>query len=441
MDERIIVPKQTVEVLRQIRTNASQMLQKQTTQDEVNMRIASVEAEIKSLAQGFQSSESEAKRQERQNAINEVGSELEELDALKARLARELSAHRSSLVYFRERLEDELCRALEKSGQLDAEIDVSYLHSNQLTRSMESRDISQDIGEEYLTTHGKSSAENSYPADKDGDSEDCRIGKARTLLVSTKEDLQDATMSFLQLERLCEAQRHEFETRMIPELHGMSRTEFDLEQLAQKIELTKELIRAGKAYSEAGRYAAEVGFIREDSDQSCHFVEDPADGACSGNKYAAFVEEKDLAFIEAWRERIGPQYSTSPVSGEGDAWEVDSVQFGEGCSTHADEWYKTRIDRWEEVREKERVKMRTMGNIAFADEVFYEPSPALDLRGLPFPMLAATEESAQVKFSGAGGWIPSLEIMKELLVSGQAVLANFSVGWSSGRGSDRSMCS
>lgn len=70
------------------------------------------------------------------------------------------------------------------------------------------------------------------------------------------------------------------------------------------------------------------------------------DGSCSGDENATFVEGKYKGFIQAWRERIEPASSEVFVSGEGDVWEVDSVSFGEGCSTHADQWNNTEIERW-----------------------------------------------------------------------------------------------
>ena len=287
----------------------------------------------------------------------------------------------------------------------------------------------------YKDERNDPGAEKACSGSQSLDTSNVQIRKAMSFLGSAKENLQAATTNFIQLDKLCEAQRREFSTHMIPEWRGMSKTEFDLGQLAQKIELTRELVRAERAFSEAGRYAVEVGFIRDDPDQSCHFVDEPEDGASSGDRWETLVEQKDMDFIKAWRENVAPASLYSPVSVECDVWEVDSVYFGEGCSTHADEWNKTRIDRFERSREVERVKMSNAGCVAFPDEVLCQHSPAID--GQRLSPVAPNECAA----ARAEPWKTSLAtgIMKELLVSVHAAVAKISATWSSRRSGDKSV--
>jgi hypothetical protein len=417
MDERAVISGRTVEVLQQIRSNARQLARKEKSLDEVKAKIADGETTMMSLADEFQSEQSEQETQEIQDAINEVGSRVEELDVVKAKLAKELVTHKAELPYLRECLEDELWRTLVESGQLGATDNSS---SNPVVHC-------DDPGDQAGVGAEKSSSANEVT-----NSEDCRIRKAMSLLNTTKDDLRAALEKFQDLDRLCEVQRRNFETRAIPEWHEMSRTEFDVEQVAQKMEQTRELIRAQKAYSEAGRYAVEVGLIRDDPDQSCHFLDDADDGACSGDRYATFMEENDITFIEHWRERISAPCSSPSAERGDDVWEVDSVHFGEGCSTHAEELDKIRIDRWDELRERERKRMRMTGNAASPDELLCRHTPALDSQGS-----SALSEPAENPNAGgnprAGFWKPSFAAVKELMISGQAAVARLSPPWSSHR--------
>lgn len=66
--------------------------------------------------------------------------------------------------------------------------------------------------------------------------------KAESAPAAAKEDLKAALTGSHQPDRLCNAQLQEFETHVIPEGRDISKTDFDLEQHAQKIECTRELI-------------------------------------------------------------------------------------------------------------------------------------------------------------------------------------------------------
>ena len=350
MNDVVVVSERIIEVLRKVRSNAIKSLEKKETLDILTSRITRTDAAIDDLIKGYNSLESEHERKERRDEVEKVATELEELEALKRRLLGELNTINDDLLYYRQRLEDELWRALVGSGQVRADEGISEIVPDQLEGEAHCVS-SQDPRHVCEGDQRAIGDEQSCSANDLAKSDDCRIQEAEALLDSSKADLCAAVERFQYLDRLCMAQRQQFETRIIPEWHDMSRTEFDLEQLAQKIEHTRELIRAEKAYSEAGRFAKEVGFIREDSDQSCHFVDEPDDGAHSGDRHATFVEDNDMTFVEDWREGISPPSWSPSARSPGDVWEVDSVRFGEGCSTHAEEWNKIRIDRWDEMRE------------------------------------------------------------------------------------------
>lgn len=424
MGESISVTRRTIDVLIQIRSNARQILQEQEELEKVTVGISSDEARTNALLRDCETLKSETRLDENYDEVDRIATHLEALDKMKARLAEELSNRKSDLLYLRKALEDELWLSLVKSGKVEAD-DVS--------------DVASDPHghHEQIGDRSDPDAGNADAMDQDPDAAIEQTHKAIYLLGAAKEDVEAARRSFHQLDGLCKAQRREFEMNMVPEWRDMSRTEFDLEQLAQRIELTRELVKAERAYSEAGRCAVEVGLIREDSDQSCHFANDPDDGACSGDGYATFAEEKDVDFIEAWREGISPTASTSPVSATGDAWEVDSVRFGEGCSTHADEWNKTKIERLEELRALARVKI---GIVACPDEMICQHLPVSNCQGLPPARLFSSNQYAGMDLSRAGLWKPSLAIMKELVVSGQAAVARFSATWSTRQSGGNLIC-
>lgn len=404
--------------------------------NEADTGIASEEAEALRVLEEYHALKSEPGRQVRLDSIQKIGANLDELNDLKKRLTEELSTHTSDLLYFRERLEDELWRELVASGQMAIEDEFPEVESNPPGATTEDGYTSLDGYQEAKTDRSDTSAKTGTAVGWESDSANDKTREAMSLLGAAKQDLHAATQNFRHLDRLCETQRREFDAGVLPKWHDMSRTEFDLEQLAQKVQVSRELIMAERAYSEAGRYAVEVGFIRDDADQSCHFLDAPEDGACSVDRYVTSMEDKDMDFIEAWREKIATPCSKSSTDGDGDVLEVDSVYFGEGCSTHADEWDKIRIDRWESMRAMERVKMHTVGNAASPDDMACQHSPVLEPQDVP----PAAPVSAQ-QFEGPSVprvrlMKPSVAIMRELLISGQVAVAKFSAAWSSRRQPD-----
>ena len=420
MGEMVVVNQEIIEVLREVRKNALQKWQKQQRLDDIPVRITSAEAAIKGLNKGYKSLKSEHERQERQDEIDKIADELDELYALKKRLPEELNTHKGDLLYYRERLEDRLWHALVESGQIRADEDASDIAPDELQ------------GEEG---QGSAAAENSCSAGEGTNPEECRTRKAQFILGSAKAKLEDAKERFHYLDRLCEAQQYEFENHVHPEWHDMSRTEFDVDQLALKIDHTRELIRAQKAYSEAARYAIEVGLVREDSDQSCHFLDEADDGNCSGDQYAFSVEKEDTGFIENWRKTIAPACPSPSTRSEGDVWEVDSVSFGEGTSAHADEWEKIRIDRWDEMREVERKRMHEAGTVACADELLCRHTRSFDCHRPASELPIPVGQPATGQAPRAGLWKPSFIAVRDLVISGHAIVARFSASWYARRAS------
>ena len=430
MDERICVTDRTVDLLRQIRSNARHISQKQQKLNEINDEITSDETRIERLLQEYEALQEETGGKDQLDAIKQVGSDLKKLDSLKVSLAEDLSNHKSNLLYFRERLEDEIWLALVQSGQVRPDDGISDSGSSPHGQCMEDSCHSIDSHHDVVARQNDPDAGQDCAMNDDSDITREQMRKAMSLLEATKDNVRAVGMRFRQLDRLCEAQRRDFEDGMVPEWRDMTRTEFDLEQLALRMDLTRELVEAEKAYSDAGRFAVEVGYGRDDSNQSCHFVDDPEDGACSGDRYATFVEEKGMDFIEAWREGITGTISTSPVSAQGDDWDVDSVNFGEGCSTHADEWYKTKIERWEDERELERMKWHRAGFFARPDAMVCDHTSVLDHQGLREAVPFSVNQYVETDSSRAGLWKPSLALMKELVVTGHAAVARFSAAWS-----------
>lgn len=419
-----------VDLLRQIRRNTRHISQKQQKLNEINDEITSNEDRIERLLQEYEVLQEETGGQDQLDAIKQVGSDLKELDSLKVRLAEDLSEHKSNLLYFRERLEDEIWLGLVQSGQIRPDDDISDTGSSPHGQSMEDCCHSINSHHDAGVKQNDPDAGQDCAMNDDSDTTREQMQKAMSLLEATKENVRAVGMRFRQLDRLCEAQRRDFEDGMVPEWRDMTRTEFDLEQLALKMDLTRELVEAERAYSDAGRFAVEVGYSRDDSNQSCHFVDDPEDGACSGDRYATFVEEKGTDSIEAWREGIAATFSTSPVSAQGDDWDVDSVNFGEGCSTHADEWYKPKIERWEDEREHERMKWHRAGIVARPDTMVCDHTSVLDHQDLPEAVPFSVSQYAETDSPRAGLWKPSLALVKELVVTGHAAVAKFSATWS-----------
>lgn len=437
MNQRDLVTDSTIIILQEIRGNARYVRRKEAELKEVNANIDSNEAKIKSLKREYEALESETGRQDILQAIRATDSTLKTLDNLSLKLGEEARNHNTHLLYFRERLEDVLWRALVESGHLNPKDDMSDVVSDPLSASMGGSCPSSDGHQRYVGQRNEPDAEKACVANQAPNNANSQLGKAESELWLAKEDLEAALASFHHLDRLCNTQRREFDKHMIPEWADMSRTEFDLEQLKQKLDLTRELIRAEKAYSEAGRLAKGVGFIREDADQSCHFVDDLMDGACSGDVHATPVGEKHGNCIEAWRRGVEVAGSEASVSGEGDIWEVDTVYFGEGCSTHANEWNKTRIGRWDELRETEWVKMCTAGNLALPDGVLCQHSPPINGSGVSSVVPIPVEHGTRRVVLKAMLWEKSAAILKVLLVSGLSALAKFSATWSASRASDK----
>ncbi|KAF7503010.1 hypothetical protein GJ744_004717 [Endocarpon pusillum] len=430
MGQTIRVTERTVDFLQQIRSNVRHISQKQQKLHEINDEITSDEDRIERLLQEYEEVQEETGGKDQLDAIKQVGSELKKLDSLKVSLAEDLSNHKASLLFFRERLEDEIWLALVQSGQVRPDDDISDSGLSPHRQSMEDSCHSINSHHDVVLRHNDPDAGQDCTMNDDSDTTIEQMRKAMSLLEATKNNVRDVGMRFRQLDRLCEAQRRDFEDGIVPEWQDMTRTEFDLEQLALRMDLTRELVEAEKAYSDAGRFAVEVGYSRDDSNQSCHFVDDPDDGACSGDRYVTLVEEKGMDFIESWRKGIAATISTSPGSAQGDDWDVDSVNFGEGCSTHADEWYKPKIERWEDERELERMKWHRAGIVARPDTMVCDHTSVLDHQGLPEAVSSSVSQYAETDSSRAGLWKPSLALVKELVVTGHAAVSRFSATWS-----------
>lgn len=431
MDPTIPLTQRTLDNLQHVRFHSKQIARKERKLNEITRCIGDDEARIKTVLRECKDVEAEDELQEAQRRIEEIGSNLPRLDEQKAQLTQELQYHNLDLTDARECVQDEIFRVLLETGQLNA-TDASSNGDSELMEGIESAGNQYPHGNPEHE-QGIANAGGSHLSAQQSDYGDLRARTGLSVLDSAKENLQAAAANFHQYGRICDAQRRDFERHAIPDL---SRTEFDLEQLTKKIELTKELIQAEQAYSEAGRYAVEVGFVREDSHQSCHFLEDADDGACSGDMRETFIEPKQMNFIETWRENIGSPCSERSAHSQGDRWEVDSVNFGEGCSTHADEWSKKRIDRFEESRQMQREEMHRSGVFACADELVGFHTPTLESPAMPFP----AQRHTGIDAVRAGLWKPSFEVVKELLVSGQAAMAKFSAPWSSQRGTGGPYC-
>lgn len=412
-----VVNQDIINVLRQVRKIALQVWQKQEAMDGITARITSAEAAVDDLGKGYSRLKTEPERQERQDKIDKVADELDDLYALQKRLPQELKTHKEDLQWHRSCLEDQLWNALVESGEVPADEDVLAAIPDILP------------GEEV---------QRSAAADQVTSPEEYQRQKAESLLYTRKAELEEAQMRFHYLEGNCKAREFEFENGIHAEWHDMSRTEFDLEQLAVKIDHTQTLIRAEEAYSEAARHAVEVGLVRDDAEQSCHFLDEADDGNCSDNQDALFggEQDQDTAFIEHWRQAIvGPTCRELSTRAESDGWEVDSIEFGEGTSAHADEWEKIRINRWDEMREAERKQMHEAGMAADADELLCGRSRRFDS---PEPAPAMAEAAGQLATgepARVGLWRPHFHAVRDLVNSGQAAIARFSANWSAHRSS------
>lgn len=210
-DQRDLVTDRTIDNLRKIRSNTRSILRKQTTLKEVNANIDSNEAKIKSLVRDYDALGSEVGGQDILQAIRATDSKLKSLDKLSLKLAEEVRTHNTHLLYFRERLEDELWYDLIEGGQLNTKDDVSDVVSDSPSASMGGSCPSSERHQEYVDQRNDTDAEKACIANQAPNIANSRLGKAESELWLAKEDLQAALASFHHLDKLCDTQRWEFE--------------------------------------------------------------------------------------------------------------------------------------------------------------------------------------------------------------------------------------
>jgi hypothetical protein len=262
MDKKIPLTHKTVETMRYIRSNSEKLSWKDRKLADIEACIRDDIAKISTIVRERKDVETEEELQERQGRITQIGLHLDGLEEMRDQLKREISDHKLDLLGAREYLEKELFHVLRETGQLH----VTDCSSDVVSSIMEGVTYGQDQllveDREDLTGQIRVHIEKSCLSARSSGPEDGRIRKAMSLLGAAKEALRAANSDYHGFDEVYAAMRRDFEGRTIPEWHDMSRTEFDLEQLAQQIEVTRDLIKAERAYSEAGRFALEVGYVR-----------------------------------------------------------------------------------------------------------------------------------------------------------------------------------
>ena len=129
----------------------------------------------------------------------------------------------------------------------------------------------------------------------------------------------------------------------------ITRTEFDLEQLMQIQETTRELIEAEKAYSEIAWRLMDMGAIELTPSQTSRFVDQPEDEECLQNEAERALKATDVSRIERWKDRLD-EANSSDIDGADEAWEIQTIGFGESCSVIAEGREAIRIGRWNRLR-------------------------------------------------------------------------------------------
>jgi hypothetical protein len=133
-----------------------------------------------------------------------------------------------------------------------------------------------------------------------------------------------------------------------------SRTEFDIKWCRDYGDLGLDLAEAENARSTAERRVQILHALPISYSQTSKFADDPEDEAGLQEEAERALATLDASKIEAWLRNIDE--AQSPVDQltkfEADDWDVQSLQFGEGCSGIAEYWVKPRVRYWNLLREE-----------------------------------------------------------------------------------------
>ena len=140
-----------------------------------------------------------------------------------------------------------------------------------------------------------------------------------------------------------------------------SRTEFDVQWCLNYGDLGLDLHEAERAHSIAARRVKKLHALPISYSQTSKFADDPEDEAGLQEETERALATLDASKIEAWLRNIDDVQS--PVDQltelEADDWDIQSLQFGEGCSGIAEYWVGPRLKFWNLLREQHWQTMKS----------------------------------------------------------------------------------
>ena len=132
----------------------------------------------------------------------------------------------------------------------------------------------------------------------------------------------------------------------------MSRTEFDIQWCRDYGDLGLDLAEAEMARSQAAIAVLKLNALPIAYSQTSKFPDDPEDEAGLQREAERAMATLDVGKVEDWLRSLdeAPSPVDQSIEVEADDWDVQSLQFGEGCSGIADNWVKIRVKHWDMVR-------------------------------------------------------------------------------------------
>ncbi|KAI7497461.1 hypothetical protein KC367_g5835 [Hortaea werneckii] len=125
--------------------------------------------------------------------------------------------------------------------------------------------------------------------------------------------------------------------------------DFDARWVVRIQEMTREVIEAEEAMTEAKKALVDAGIDLFLEDQESCFV-DTADDGYLGGHGEKFVAQVPGEKIDGWLEEVPDRPSSMSVDGrDADEWDVGDVDIGDSISTIAEGADRRRIDKWRQI--------------------------------------------------------------------------------------------
>ncbi|KAI7527539.1 hypothetical protein KC331_g16273 [Hortaea werneckii] len=125
--------------------------------------------------------------------------------------------------------------------------------------------------------------------------------------------------------------------------------DFDARWVVRIQEMTREVIEAEQAMTEAKRALVDAGIDLFQEDQESCFV-DTADDGYLGDHEEKLVAQVPGEKIDGWLKEVPDRSSPMSVDGrDADEWDVGDVDIGDSASTIAEGADRRRIDKWRRI--------------------------------------------------------------------------------------------